>query len=412
MVSYFISKHIKIEKTTEFRHALVVVALIWLIAALLSAIPFVFVLKMNFLDSFFEAMSAWTTTGLTVINNVEAVPFTLLFWRSFMQWVGGIGIVVAVLGGVFKLGSSMFFAEAREEKIKPNVINTIRTILWIYLFYTSFGFVLLVIFGMPVFDSINHVMTAISTGGMSVKNSSISYYNNIYIEMVLMFIMLCGSISFLSHFNLLKGNIRYFIRDLQLRSLVILLLIAFFVLMLFISPAREAAFQVISASSGTGFSTADLSAWNDFSKSVLILLMVVGGCAGSTAGGLKLIRVITLFKSAYWNLRMLMTPGVVINKKIGDKILKNQDIRVTLIFILLYIMFLLLGSFVFMGLGFSGTNSFFEVASAQGNVGLSTGITSASLHYLGKIMLIINMWVGRLEIWAIFIMISSIFIRR
>lgn len=410
LVGYVFSKCFESDKITTFKHALVTVALIWLIVPAMSTIPLL-MLKIGFLNAFFETMSAWTTTGLTIIKDVEVMPCTLLFWRSFMQWIGGIGIVVAVLAGLFRTGGTLFLAEGREEKIKPNIINTIKTIWWIYILYTCVGIILLA-FRMPIFDSFNHAMTAIATGGMVTKNSNISHFSSLYVEAICMVLMLFGGISFLSHYYLLKGEVKKFLFDIQFKSLVAVLAIAVVILLLLsFIPLRQVLFQAVSAVTATGFSTAGVGGWSNIAKSILILLMIIGGAAGSTAGGLKLLRVNIFIKSIYWRVRELLTPDIIITKKIGERILEDKHITGVLSFILLYIIFLALGTFILIGEGFPVINSFFEVASAQGNVGLSTGITQ-NATFLSKIVLIGNMWIGRLEIWAVLTLIGAIFIRK
>lgn len=407
---YVLSKCFESDKVTTFKHALVTVALIWLIVPAISTIPLL-MLKIDFLNAFFETMSAWTGTGLTIITDVEIMPYALLFWRSFMQWIGGIGIVVAVLAGLFRPGGALFLAEGREEKIKPNIINTIKTIWWVYILYTCIGIALLAL-KMPIFDSFNHAMTAIGTGGMSIKNLNIGYYNSFYVEAVCMLLMLLGGISFLSHYYLLKGKIKKFLFDVQFKSLIAVLTIASVVLLLssFI-PLRQILFHAVSALTCTGLGTTDIAGWGNIAKSILILLMIIGGSAGSTSGGLKILRVDIFIKSIYWHLRQLLTPDIIIQKKIGERILEDKHITGVLSFILLYIIFLALGTFILIGEGFPVINSFFEVASAQGNVGLSTGITQ-NATFLSKIALIGNMWIGRLEIWAVLTLIGAIFIRK
>jgi trk system potassium uptake protein TrkH len=328
-----------------------------------------------------------------------------------MQWIGGIGLVVAVLAGVLRMGGSLYVAEAGEEKIKPNVINTFKALWWIYALYTVAGAALFVAAGMPPFDAVNHSMTAIATGGMSVKNASIGAYDSLGIELVAMLLMLIGSISFTSHHHLLRGRIRDFFRDTQLRIMLAVLFVAGLLVMPWTS-LRHGIFQAISAMTCTGFGTADLAAWPGFPVFVLILLMLVGGSSGSTAGALKIFRVGILAKSFWWNLRGLITPHLVIPKKFGNWTLKERDIRPVLLFALLYASFIAGGTLVLASQGYPLASSLFEVASAQGNVGLSMGLAGTGMTFIGKSMIIINMLVGRLEIWAVLVSIGALFIRR
>lgn len=412
LASYLISKRFPSDRGIEFKNALAVVALSWILAAFLGSIPFMIILKMSFIDALFESVSAWTTTGLTVISNVEAIPKTLLFWRSFMQWLGGIGIVVTVVAGIFKTGMNLFLAEGKEEMIAPNVQKTMQLMWWIYIIYTAAGIVLLNMAGMGLFDAVNHTFTALATGGMSTKNLSIEYYNNVWIEIVLMGLMIAGSISFLTHFYIMRGNLGKVRKDPQMKYFFLMLIVAAIMLILVGHSLRSSAFQVVSAASGTGFQTSSLITWTDFSKSVLSILMIVGACAGSTAGGLKIFRVEVFAKTIYWNLRRIIMPSSTFIQKVGNKIVDDVVVKNIFLYISTYLLFLLIGSMVLMSLGFSGADSLLEVSSAQGNCGLTAGITSTSLHFVGKVMLIINMLIGRLEIWAFMVLVGIILIRR
>ncbi|UCC91600.1 MAG: TrkH family potassium uptake protein, partial [Candidatus Aenigmatarchaeota archaeon] len=197
ILGLFLEKVFYTERTTRFEEGFVIVALIWMVMTLISTIPFVFVSGTGFVDALFESMSAWTTTGFSLLD-LETTPYSILFWRSFAQWVGGIGIVVLALSGLFKTSNTLYIIEGHE-RIKPNVINAVKTIWWIYIFYTIIGITLLFVAGMPLFDSVNHAMTGIATGGMGTHSGSIGFYNSPAIESVMMFIMILGGISFFMH---------------------------------------------------------------------------------------------------------------------------------------------------------------------------------------------------------------------
>ncbi len=403
----FTENLIKVEKDTKFKHAFILVGLIWLFVAGLASLPFLF-LGVGFVDAFFESVSALTTTGFTIFLNLDNLPYSILFWRSFMQWIGGIGIVVAVLGGAFRIGGLAFYiAEGREEKIKPNIINTVKIIWKIYIFYTLLGILMLYLFGMPLFDSVNHAMTAIATGGMSVRD--ISQYS-FGIHLTLMVLMLLGATSFYTHYLLFSRKFGEALKDIQLHFLIFLILFSFFILAFKSSAYFENLFHVISAITCTGFGLSPLSALDDFSKQVLIGLMVIGGAAGSTAGGIKIIRLIVILKSIKLQLKKILTPNLVEYPKIYGKIIEDEASKNIFLFVLAYLLLLGFGSMVLTFIGYPLIDALFEVASAQGNVGLSVGIAE-KLPSLGKIILIINMLLGRLEIWAMLVLGSLIFRR-
>ncbi len=409
--SYLIRSRIEMNTEGTLRHAMMTVVLVWVAMSTLGAIPFVLYMDLPWIDAVFESVSAWTTTGFTVIADVESAPMSILLWRSLMQWLGGIGLVVAVLTGMLSMGGSLYIAEAREERLRPNIMNTGKSLWWIYLSYTVLGVVLLMIAGMPFFDSVNHSMTALATGGMSVKNASIGAYDNIFIEIVIMFLMMLGGISFLSHYRLLKGERRKFIRDTQLAGMVMVLVLS----CLLISPwldLRYSAFHSISAITSTGFGTQDITGWNTFPIFIIIIVMLIGGSSGSTASGIKVFRVGVMMKSFYWNLRKISTPHVVITKRLGSQKFDDEHIKCILIFIVLYLIFIAFGVGVLVSQGYPLTESIFDVVSAQGNMGLTMGLANGDMIFIGKAMLIINMLTGRLEIWSVLVFVSAILMRR
>ncbi len=394
------------EKTTKFDEGMVIVAFIWMAVALISTLPFVFVGGTNFIDALFESMSAWTTTGFSLLD-LEAAPYTILFWRSFVQWVGGIGIVVLALSGLFKTSNTLYIIEGHE-RIRPNVMNAVKTIWWIYILYTVIGISLLMVAGMPPFDSVNHTMTGISTGGMGIHAESIGFYNSEAIEIVMMFIMIMGAVSFFMHYQLLAGERKKFFRDIQTITLILIIILATLLLLPF-HMLRESVFQAVSAITCSGFSTQDLAVWGDYSKSLLVILMIFGGAAGSTVGGLKLNRVLIFSKSIYDNLKKLITPRLVYPRKIFSLNFTEDEMQAVFKFIGIYVFFLIIGSFILMSQGHSGVNSLFQVASAQGNVGLSV---IPELNIISKLTLIFNMWIGRLEIWAVLVFFAYVLGRR
>ncbi|MEE9323270.1 MAG: TrkH family potassium uptake protein [Candidatus Aenigmarchaeota archaeon] len=405
-LGFILEKGFYTERETRFDEGMVIVAMIWLVMTLISSIPFVFVSGTPFIDALFESMSAWTTTGFSLLN-LESVPQSILFWRSFGQWVGGIGIVILALSGLFKTGNTLYIIEGHE-RIRPNVMNAVKTIWWIYIFYTILGISLLFIAGMPLFDSINHGMTGISTGGMGTHAESIGFYNSQAIEMVMMFIMLMGAISFFMHYQLIAGKRKKFFKNIQTITLILLIILATLLLLPF-NSLRESIFHAVSAITCSGFGIQNLIVWSDYSKSLLVILMIFGGAAGSTVGGLKLSRVLIFFKSMYDNVRKIMRPRLVFPRRIANLAYTEDELQAIFKFIGIYLLFLIIGSFILMSQGHPAVNSLFQVASAQGNVGLSV---IPDLNIISKITLIFNMWIGRLEIWAVLVFIIYILRRR
>lgn len=401
LIGSFLNSYFKSLEEIKLSESMATVALVWLLAAFFSSLPFLF-FGSNFLDAFFESMSAWTTTGLSVID-IEAMPMSLLFWRSLMQWVGGLGIVVVALVGLFRTSGSLYLAESRDEQIKPNIFNTVKTMWWIYVGYTLLGIIALKIAGMNLFDAVNHSFTAIATGGMSTHANGVAEFNSLSIEIILMFLMVLGAVSFLTHFLILKG--KRFYKDIQLTWLIGLIVI-FSILLLFKVDLRSSVFHVISALTGTGFNIVNLNSWPEVSKYLLVILMIVGGSAGSTAGGLKLIRLATFLKSIWWRIKKIVRPHLVTVQEVGQVKFSEGDVLAILRFIGLFFLILVISSIVLMLNGHSLMDALFQTSTAMGSVGLSTVDTFNSLD---KIVLVVVMWLGRLEIWPVLMLFYVIF---
>jgi trk system potassium uptake protein TrkH len=351
-------------------------------------------------------MSAWTGSGLTIYLNVEILPKSVLFLRSLEQWIGGLGVVIVVIGILIRPGTAaarLYKSEAREEKIKPSITGTVKTIWWIYLFYTVLGILLYIAAGMPLFDAINNTFTNLSTGGMSIKNDNIGAYNSIPIYIITMILMIIGGTSFLVHYKALKGKAIDVLRDIQFQATIIIIVLFSILLILVTKFATiDAVFFVISGLSCTGSNIQPvyvMELWPDYAKVIIMITMIMGMAAGSTTGALKLIRIVTLIKGVYWEILRIISPtGTVIPRKISGRPVGDVEIREAGSYLFLYIIFLIISWLVLMQYGYGSLDSIFEVASAQGNVGLSTGIVNPNMPDMTQIFLIINMWLGRIEI--------------
>lgn len=417
----------KRKKESELRHAMITAALSWFIVAGISSIPFILIEDMSPLSSFFEAMSGWTGTGLTMVDDPSELTYTIQFWRSLTQWLGGVGVIVLMVSILSRPGTGSFTlyrSEARDEKIHPSIISTVRTIWWIYLLFTVFGIGLFLVAGMSPWEAINHGMTGIATGGFTVISGSIGAYSSPLIELSMIPIMILGSIPFLIHYKVLRGDIRAIFKDVQVRTMGVLLLggiialsaenyLSYHNLMLSIRPS---VFQFISALTCTGFQTVDIHGWSPTALIVLSLAMVLGGAAGSTAGGIKLVRAFLAYNGVnWWFRRVTISSRAITSFKLGNRLLAEEDanklVNETTLITLLWILFLFVGVIALLHVvpsAYHLEDVVFEVCSAQGNVGLSTGITSDSMSSFGKIILIFNMWIGRLEIIPVLMLFRSI----
>jgi len=423
-------------KEAHLKHGLIIAALGWLLVAMLGAVPFLLSAQgthagaasvfADYGNAVFEAMSGFTTTGLSVVSHPENLPHALQWWRSFMQWVGGIGIIVMVLGFVptpIRPGRGLFFAE-RDSKIHPTIAATIRTMWWIYLLYTFVGVVVLWGVGMGMWDAINHSMAALSTGGFSTVSASLGHYPGWGVQVATVVLMLLGAMSFATHYDLLQGkklNLRS--NFYQARWLLFFCGGSAVLLMLQTvlsggSPSlASSAFQAISAATTTGFATESLATWSEASKLILIVTMFVGGATGSTAGGIKVMRAVVLIRGmGWWLSKTISSPKKVLGFRIGSEKLTSEeaDARVqgAAVIFFAWLVCTLGGTLILMHFvpnTYTLADSLFEVVSAQSTVGLSVGITHAEMSVVAKIVLILNMWMGRLEVLPVLVMFRAIF---
>ena len=399
----------------KLKYAMVVSSLAWLWASLISAVIMVFYVNAPFIDAFFENMSAWTGSGLTLFADVEILPYSILFLRSLEQWIGGLGVVVIFVTVLIRSGTSaarLYKSEAREEKLSPNIRNTLRKSLQIYLLFTGLGLALYILAGLPVFDAINLTFTTISTGGMSIKNANVGFYHDNIVYAITMFLMILGATSFTVHYKIIKTRGKSFFKDIQVQVMLSLIILATLgVIFLTRNEPVETLFHVISAITTTGAnisSPAYMTTWPSLSLMVLMVLMMIGGSSGSTVGAMKIIRVITAIKGINLTLTKLISPqGRVLSVKIAGKKLKETEIREATSYLFLYLVFLLFGWGVFLYFGYDPFQSLFDIISTQGNVGLSLGVIGPGLPDAIKIVLTFLMWIGRLEIIPVLILIRA-----
>jgi trk system potassium uptake protein TrkH len=389
----------------KLKHAMVISALAWLFASLIGAIPFyIGIENFGYVDGVFESMSAWTTTGFTLIGDVESLPHTLQFWRSLEQWIGGIGVLVMVISILSKAGASAYYrAEAREEKILPSTTSTVKKIWQIYLLYTSIGVGLLYLCGLSLWEATNICMCGISTGGMSISNSSFPY--NDFAKIVMIIIMAIGGIvSFAVHHKILTGK---YIDDIQTKVAIPIILFTSFIIAISsnINPI-DAVFTVVSAMTSTGYSTINIPSLSNLSLAILIFIMMIGGSTGTTTGGIKLIRLVIMFKSFYYKLKGAVYPSnAIIYKKLGKNHLSSNLIIDAYIVGFTYMLHYMFGTLFFISLGYDPFKSAFEAVSLVANMGLSVDIVSHDLNLLGKLLGIFSMWIGRLEIIPVYVLI-------
>jgi trk system potassium uptake protein TrkH len=412
----------------ELRHAMIVAAVAYILVPAVSAIPFLFIEHMSYIDSFFEAISGWTGTGFSMIMQPEKSTMTILLWRSIMQWIGGIGVIVLMVSILIRPGTStyiMYQSEARKDRIQPSIRSTLKTIWFLYFALTVFGVIMLLAVGMPLWDSINHCMVAIGTGGFSIYSDSIAHYNSLPMECVLMFIMFYGALPFVFLYKTVKKPKSLASIDYEVKAFVLLILLGTAVLAAelylkhrgLFESIRLSAFQLVSGITCTGLQTSMMADWSPTALLILSIAMIIGGCAGSTAGGIKVARSIFLSSELkLWMKRTLLPRNAIVTIKMGNKRLNedtiNKELAEAALISFLWIICILVSVMVLSHVvspEYDLSKIIFTVCSSQGNVGLWCGIVEPGMHIAGKIMLMINMWIGRLEIIPVTLLIRYMF---
>jgi len=417
------------------RHAMVMVVLAWLLVPLIGALP-IYGISMaagadggglaSFLDAFFEAMSGFTSTGLTMAERPSALPHVLQWWRSFMQWVGGVGVIVLMLSIFHPEGDAyrLYFSEGREQTVLPDVAASVRTIWWIYALYTGLGIGLLALSGMTWWQALNYGMAGIATGGFGITDGNMSDFGP-RPRLTMILLMIAGAISFATHYRLVaKGQARALWKEPECRLLYLLLLggtalLGFENLWHGGSPRwLDSLFQWTSALTTSGFGTVPLAQWSITAHLLLCAGMACGGAAGATTGGLKLKRVLRLWTGAYARVRgIALHPWRLMeHRPMADADEERHAARMleaAAIMALLWLVAVLVGAVALshaVGPEIPLDHVLVEVSSATGNVGLTTGITGPGLHWSGKLTLIVLMWVGRLETIPVLVCLAALFV--
>lgn len=374
--------------------ALVIASLAWLIIPLVGTIPYM-AAGFQMENALFESVSGWTSTGLTTIASPETLPLSLIFFRSFTQWVGGVGIIIFALIVIKAPAASELLKAEGREGIDVGIRNTVNKIWLIYFTLTILGALFLWFSGLTVFQAINMAMAAIATGGF-LPSHSLAF--TVFQKIIMILIMMAGATSFALHSEFFQGRFQKMVHNTEFK--VLLMAIPLFAVIMYLlgDPLDNAFFNVTAAISTAGFTVENLGGLSDFSKYMLLLLMVSGASSGSTVGGVKLWRMATILKSLRAKIRSFFLPhGTVQVIKVNGKPVSQDQVVESGSFIFLYSLLLLSVAAVFMALGLPSMDAFFTVASALGNVGLTT-VSMASLPLVGKAGLMIVMYLGRIEI--------------
>ena len=425
-------RKVKVEHISH-REGMAIVAIGWTAIGFFGAFPFYLGPEsITFVDSFFESVSGFTTTGSSILTDIESVSKGLLFWRSFIQWLGGMGIIVlsvAILPFLGVGGMQLYKAEVPSpvpDKLKPRIRDT-ATVLWkVYALISLAQVLLLMMGGMNLYDALCHAFTTMPTGGFSTKNASIAHYDSVYFDTVIVVFMLMAGINFSLHYQFLRGKPLAFWQDSECRfflgSVLILIVIVTFniygnVYETLTRAFRYSAFQVVSIITTTGYATADYELWPAMSQLILLLCMFLGASAGSTGGGVKCLRVMLTIKYCYKELFTLIHPRVVMHIKIGGVTVPEDVVRSVLGFMGLYIGLFAFSSVLIASMGVDLVTSVASVAATIGNIGPGLGMVGptdnfAHIPYLGKWVLIWCMLLGRLEIYTVIILFVPEFWRK
>ena len=429
----FILANLEKEFKLNLRQTFLFSSLAWVTVAVFGSLPFLLSTQnFSFSEAFFESMSGITTTGATIISDLDNSPKSILLWRAIMQWLGGIGIVVMAITilPLLKVGGMQLFkmeGPDSTEKILPRTIEVATIIISTYIILTLMCGFFYWIFGMTIFDSVSHAMTTIATGGFSTHNDSIGFFKSSNIEMVASIFIILGSIPFISYLKFTQGNKKVFFQDVQIRGLIYLLLISIIIMFLYLllindesslfDKIRISSFNVISILSGTGYVTDDFGLWGKFSLIFFLALMFIGGCAGSTACGIKIFRLQMLLIFLKNQIKKIISPNSVIITKYNNQKISDNFINSVIIFIFTFLFIFLIIAMLLSISGLDFITSISGAASSISNVGPGLGdIIGPNGNYkdipdTSKWILSAGMLLGRLELFAVLVLFFPSFWR-
>lgn len=415
------------------REGFIIVTLSWIIFSLFGSLPFVLSGAIpSYTDAFFETMSGFTTTGASILTDIESLPHGLLFWRSMTQWLGGMGIIVLSIAILpfLKLGNiQLFVAEVpgpTPDKLRPKIKDTAKRLWGIYVIFTAAEAMLLWAGEMDLFDAVNHSFTTMATGGYSTKNASIAAFSSPYTHYVITaFMFIAGTNFTLAYFGF-HGKFKKVLRNEEFRFYISVLALSIIIgsLVLWLQHGkaaeeafRDSAFQVVSIVTTTGYATANFATWEPFLVIFLFILMFTGGSAGSTGGGIKMVRLLLLAKNSRMELRRLIHPNAVIPVRLNHKVVPQQVIYNIQAFMVFYLIITAFSALVISIMGYDIVSSLSSVAATLGNIGPGLGKVGPIMNYahfpvFGKWFLSFLMLLGRLELFTVLVLLQASFYRK
>ncbi len=414
------------------REAFATVGLGWIVITILGGLPYLFSGSLStMVDAAFETMSGFTTTGSSVIADIEALPHGILFWRSFTQWLGGVGMIVLFVAIFPILGVGavqLFDYEAPgppTERLTPRIHETAKALWLIYCAISVVSFLALIVAGMGPFDAVNHMFTAMATGGFSTKNNSIIWFNSVWVELVLTLTVIAAGVNFGLYYYSWRRNWRHMLKDTELRFYLFIIAATTAIIaadlvtnrgMTLFEGIRYSWFQTATIQTTTGYASADFNLWPTLSQAILLMLMLIGPSSGSTGGAMKVIRIWMLLKIVYREIQLAFHPRVVITLKLAGKPVSEKMVSEVLGFSVLYILVLFGATLFLTAYNLDLVTSFSAVACTLGNVGPGLGAVGPMSNFSQlpdavKLMLTFCMCVGRLELWTIFVLFHPDFWR-
>ncbi len=414
------------------KDGLAIVTFGWIFASLFGALPFYLSGAIpSYVDAFFETVSGFTTTGATIITDIEVLPMGILFWRSFTHWIGGMGILVVAVAVLPLMGAGGFHVFKAEspgpiaDKIAPRIKDTAKILYTAYIIISLIEFILLMLGGMTAFESAVHTFGTLGTGGFSTKNASVGAFNSSYITIVISIFMILSGMNFSLYYDMYKGKWREVFKNSELRFYLGIIAVAVVAITLNVNGTvynnwfesfKHSLFQVTSLMTTTGYTTFDYEQWSTFSQGILFLLMFVGGSAGSTGGSIKVIRILALIKLIRREVTKILHPRAVVSVKFGEQTVSEDTLLNIAGFFMLYMLIFIFGSIIISleGIGFMGATS--AVAATLGNIGPGFGFvgpthTYAEFSNASKLLLSFFMLLGRLELFTVIALFSPKFWR-
>lgn len=415
----------------KIRDGFLIVTLCWIVSAAVGAVPFILSGSIpNFADAFFESCSGFSTTGSSILADVEALPKSILFWRSFTHWIGGMGILIfaiALLPSLGINGQNIAVSEAPGptlDKVTPKMSDTAKALYLIYSLFTVIEVILLCLGGMSLFDSLIHSMGSVGTGGFSCYNNSVAHFDSAYIDIVITFFVILSGANFNLYYNAIHSGIKSLIKDGEFRFYLSIIggASALIALNLYFNQVydsvglslRYSLFQTASVITTTGYATTNFDLWPTFSKMILVLLMLVGGCASSTGGGVKVVRILILLKLIRRGIAVRLHPNAIVSVKLNGRNVPSDTVSAIANHAFLYMIIVFVSTILISLNNFSVTTSFTAVLTCIGNVGPGLEMVGPSGNFSefaapAKLLFSLLMLAGRLELFTLFILLTPRF---